>query len=119
MSPESDRFKHDYQKYADEQVRTREHDEAMSRLRMAFFMAALGPVASIVIHTIKWTDPPNLIRYGILLTSPLAIALLIAAFIRLPAKAKGSGIAVSVILFTILAAAGNWPLAKYFSLTPT
>lgn len=114
---QSDRFKHEYHKFADDQVRDRELGEALGRLRMAVFVAALGPGACIVFNTIKF-DPPNLLRYGILATMPLALFLLIVNFVRLPAKSKGSVTAVIIILITLLAVGATYPLAAHFSLTP-
>lgn len=115
--PESDRFKHDYHKYADEQVRGRQEGDAMGRLRMALFIAALGPGSSILMHTIGFT-PSNFIRYGVQGTAILAVILLIVNFIRLPGPTKGSPMAVSVLILTLLAAAANYPLARFFSLLP-
>ena len=114
---DSDRFKHDYHKYVDEQVRGRQHDEAMGRLRMALFVGALGPGSAIIMHTIGY-DPANLIRYAMQGTAVLALILLVINFARLPGKAKGSPAAVSVLLFTLLAVAATYPLARLFSLTP-
>ena len=114
---DSDRFKHDYHKYADEQVRNREHGDAMGRLRLALFVGALGPGSSILMHTIGY-DPSTMIRYGIQGTALVAILLLVVNFIRLPGKAKSSPAALSVLLFTILSAAATYPVARVFSLLP-
>lgn len=114
---DSDRFKHDYHKYVDDQVRNRQHDEAMGRLRMAFFVGVLGPGSAIIMHTIGY-DPANVIRYAMQGTAVLAIILLVINFARLPGKAKSSPTAISVLLFTLLAVAATYPLARIFSLTP-
>ena len=64
---DSDRFKHDYHKYADQQVRDRQHGDAMGRLRLAFFVAAVGPGAFGLMHTIGYA-PSNMIRYAVQLS---------------------------------------------------
>ncbi len=115
---DSDRFKNDYQKYADQQVRDREHGDAMGRLRLAFFVAVLGPGAFGLMHTIGFV-PPNMIRYAVLATIPLALILLVVNFVRLPGNAKGSSQAVGVLIFTLLAAAATFPVGRLFSLLPT
>jgi|ERR1043166_990310 hypothetical protein len=117
MSPQSDRFQHEYHKFADEQVRSRELGEAIGRLRMALFVAALGPGASIILHTIKY-DPANFVKLFILGTIPLSLLLLAVNFVRLPGKAKGSVAAVFIVMATVIAAGVTYPLARYFSLTP-
>ena len=111
--PESDRFKHDYHKYADQQVNDRAHGDAMGRLRLSAFVAAIGPGACILMHTIKY-EPSSLIRNGVILTIPVALILLVVNFIRLPAKAKGSPVAVSILLITLLASAATYPLVRAF-----
>jgi len=115
---DTERFKHDYHKYADQQVHERHKDEALGRLRMAFFISALGPGASIVMHTIAY-EPSNLIRYAVQGTALVGVLLLIVNFVRLPGQAKSSPVALSIMVFTLLAAAATYPVARIFSLLPT
>ena len=116
MSP-TDRFQHDYHKFADDQVRNRELGESMGRLRMALFVAALGPGTSIILHTINY-DPANFVKYLILGTIPLSLLLLVVNFIRLPGKSKGSAQAIFILMTALLCAAATFPIAQHFSLTP-
>ena len=114
MKPnESDRFKKDYHKFADRQVDDRTFAEGIGRLRMAAFIAVVGPGATILLHVTK-SEMTNFFRNGILVTIPLSILLLIINFIRLPGKAKGSPIAFSILLVTLAAAASTYPLLRAF-----
>ncbi len=116
--PESDRFKNDYHKFVDRQIDDRTHGDAMGRLRLAIFVAALGPGACILLHTIKY-EPSSFIRTAIILTIPLSLLILMVNFIRLPGKAKGSAAALSVLLFTLMAAGATYPLVRtFFSVGP-
>lgn len=117
MTEESDRFKHEYHKYADEQVRNRALGDAMGRLRMAVFVAAVGPGACILMNTMKYA-PSNLVRYAIQGTALLAVVILVLNYVRLPGKARSSGMAVSILVFTLLLAGATYPLARLFSLLP-
>lgn len=116
-SPESDRFRKDYHKFADDQVHNREDDSAIGRLRVALFLAALGPGAAILFHTIKY-DPDRFIKFGMLATIPLAIVLLIVNFIRLPNRVKGRPATITIVLMTIAAVVATFPVARLFSLLP-
>jgi len=109
--PESDWFKHDYHKFADQQVSDRAHGDAMGRLRLALFVAALGPGSLILIHTIKYSAS-GFIQKAILATIPVSLLLLVINYIRLPGKAKGSTTAVTILLMTLAAAAATYPLFK-------
>jgi len=118
MSPVSDdKFKNEYHKFADQQVHNREDNDAIGRLRLALFVAALGPGASILLHTIGY-DPARVIRIGILATMPIAIVLLIMNFIRLPGRVKGSKATITIIIMTVVAVCATFPVARHFSLLP-
>lgn len=117
-APDSDRFKNEAQKYADQHLRDREENDAIGRLRLALFLGALGPGAAILIHTVG-IDAANWMRIGILATMPLAIVVLILNYIRLPGKTKGSPTALMILALTILAVGATYPVARIFSLLPS
>lgn len=118
MSPnDSDKFKNEYHKFADDQVHNREDDEGTGRLRLALFIAALGPGAAILFHTIKF-EPPTMLRWGMLASAPLSIVVLILNFARLPARMKGAKSSITILIMTLVAAAAAYPAARYFSLLP-
>ena len=59
MNPhDEERFKADYHKFADKQVDDRAEGEAMARLRLSLFIAALGPGSLILIRTLKYSPSP-------------------------------------------------------------
>jgi len=111
--------KNEYQKYADDQVRARELGEAMGRLRLAVFVAALGPMSCVLLHLMQITPEGNNIRYGILATIPAALLLLIINYARLPGASKLSKTAVGVLALTLGLAASTYLVARMFSLLPT
>jgi hypothetical protein len=111
--------KKEHEKYADEQVRDRTLSEAMGRLRLALFVAALGPMSCVLIHLIQFTPEGNNIRYGILATIPAALLLLVINYARLPGAAKVSSKALGVLALTLGLAASTYLVARMFSLLPT
>jgi hypothetical protein len=111
--------KHEYQKYADEQSRNRELSEAMGRLRLALFVAAVGPMACVLLHLLQFTPEGNNLRYGILATIPAALLLLIINYARLPGASKLSSKALGVLGLTLGLAASTYLVARMFSLLPT
>jgi hypothetical protein len=112
MNPQdSERFKADYHKFADRQVDDRTEGEAMARLRLSLFVAALGPASLILIKVLKYSASP-LIRTFIIGTIPVSLILLAINFARLPAKTKGSVPAITVLLMTLVAAGVTYPLFR-------
>jgi hypothetical protein len=122
MSPtnpsESDKFRKDYHKFADDQVNNRADDEGIGRLRLALFIAALGPGGGILLHTIQY-DPERFIKMGMLLSAPVSIVILIVNFLRLPNRVKGRPSTLTIILMTLVAAASTYFVLQRFSLLPS
>jgi|SRR5579859_1755890 len=109
-------YKNEYQKYADNAVRTREREEGMGRLRFCLFLAAAGPLAIIALHLLKF-EPQRWMAIGIVGLAPLAIILLVVNFIRLPNDAKASAPALLISLLTLVGAAATLAMAKMADLT--
>jgi hypothetical protein len=114
MNPQdSERFKADYHKFADRQVDDRAEGEAMARLRLSLFIAALGPASVILIKVLKYS-PSAMIRTCIIGTIPVSLLLMAVNYIRLPGKTKGTAPALMVLLMTMVAAVATYPLFKAF-----
>jgi len=109
-------YKHEYHKYADDAVRTREREEGFGRLRFSLFLGAAGPLATFLVHLLKF-EPQKWMAMGIMATAPLAIVTLIINFIRLPNDSKASAPALLISLMTLVAAGATIALAKLFELT--
>ena len=108
-------YKNEYQKYADDAVRTRAKEEGFGRLRFNVFIAVAGPLASFLLNLLK-IEPQKWMVMAILGTAPLAVVLLIVNFIRLPNDSKASAPALLMSLMTLAAAAANFAVARYFDL---
>lgn len=109
-------YKNEYQKYADDAVRSREREEGFGRLRFNLFIAVAGPLACFALHLLKF-EPQKWMVMGILGTAPLAVVMLIVNFIRLPNDSKASAPALLISLMTLVAAAATFPVAKLLDLT--
>ncbi len=108
----------EYLKFKDEAVRSREREEAISRLRMAAFLAFLGPLTiglqrAFAFELQKW------MVYGILGSAPLAIVVLIVNFIRVPTDSKTSPPVLMVGFLTLIGVVATFVLATYFHLLPS
>lgn len=108
-------YKNEYQKYADDAVRTRAKEEGFGRLRFNLFIAVAGPLACFLVHLLKF-EPQKWMVMGILATAPLSVVLLIVNFIRLPNESKASAPALLMSLMTLVGAAATFPVAKLFDL---
>ena len=108
--------KNEYQKYADDAVRSREKEEGFGRLRFSLFWAAAGPMAIILLHLTKF-EPQRWMAIAIVGTAPLAIVLLIINFIRLPNESKASASALLIGLMTLVGAGATFAMAKMSDLT--
>jgi hypothetical protein len=107
----------DYHKYADDQVRTRELEDAIGRLRLALFVAALGPA----ILTLSWITTIGLakpVRVAVLATAPIGLLLMIFRYVQVPPEHRTSRIPVTILVSTVAAAIGTFVLAKKFSMFP-
>ena len=114
MNPhDEERFKADYHKFADRQTDDRTEGDAMARLRLSLFVAALGPGSIILAHTLKYQASPFIQKF-ILGTIPVSLILLVVNFIRLPNKTKGTAPALTITLMTLAAAAATYPLFKTY-----
>ena len=107
----------DYKKYADDQVRTRELEDAIGRLRLGLFLAALGPVILFLAHFLGF-DLPKIVRLGLLATAPLGILVTIIRFAQVPSEHKFTKSPLTVLVLTFVAAIATFVLAKKFSLLP-
>jgi hypothetical protein len=107
----------DYHKYADDQVRIREFEDAVGRLRMALFIAALGPII-LTLCGIIGIPMAKAVKVAVLGTAPAGILLLILRYAQVPAENRKHKIPMTILLLTIAAAAGTFILAKKFSLFP-
>lgn len=108
--------KHEYQKYADDAVRSREKEEGFGRLRFGLFWAFAGPMAIVLLHLTK-VEPQRWMAIAIVGTAPLAIVLLILNFIRLPNESKASPAALLIGLMTLVGAGATFAMAKMSELT--
>jgi hypothetical protein len=108
-------YKHEYQKYADDAVRSRDREEGFGRLRFNLFLGVAGPLACFLVHLTEF-NPPDMMAKGILALSPLAVILLIINFIRLPNASKASASALLISLGTLAGAAANLALAKMWGI---
>ncbi len=111
MSPDKD-----YQKFADDAVHTRALEDGISRLRMALFVAALGPLGIGAIRLFNVQQPAAWMKYGILGTAPVGFLLLLINFVRMPAAGKFGKITFVTAALTIAACAGTLFLTRHFSL---
>jgi hypothetical protein len=109
-------YKNEYQKYADDAVRSREREEGFGRLRFNLFLGVAGPLAIILLHLTKF-EPQKWMAIGIVGTAPLAIILLIVNFIRLPNESKASAPALLMSLMTLIGAGACLAMAKISGLT--
>ena len=107
----------DYKKYADDQVRTRELEDSIGRLRLALFLAALGP---IVLGLSKYMDfaLPTIARIGVLATAPLGLLLLVIRYLQVPSDQKVHKTPLTILVLTVAAAIATFILAKKFSMFP-
>lgn len=108
-------YKHEYQKFADDAVRSREKEEAFGRLRFAMFIGLAGPLAILLLRVTKFV-PQKWMIMGIAAAAPLAIGLLVLNFIRLPNDHKASPQALLMSLVTLLAAGANIAILKVLDL---
>src|SRR5688572_3003736 len=111
MNPDTN----EHRKFVDTAVLSRELEAAIGRLRMALFWGFIGPLAGALLGMLK-IHPGKLVVYGILATAPLSILLLIIYFVKLPAEAKTSRAALTILILTPVAAVANFIVAHYFSL---
>lgn len=107
----------DYKKYADDQVRTRELEDAIGRLRLALFVAVLGPIVLVLSKFLSF-GLPRILKIGVLATVPLALLLLVIRFIQVPTEHKASKSALGILVMTVAAAIATFILAKQFSMFP-
>jgi len=108
--------KNEYQKYADDAVRSREKEEGFGRLRFSLFWGFAGPLAIILLHLTK-VEPQRWMAIAIVGMAPLAIVLLIINYIRLPNDSKASPAALMIGLMTLVGAGANIAMAKMADLT--
>jgi hypothetical protein len=109
-------YKNEYQKYADNAVRSREKEEGMGRLRFCLFLAAAGPLAIIALHLLK-IEPQKWMAMIIIGLGPLAVVMLIVNYIRLPNDSKASAPALLIGLMTLVGAGATLAMAKMSDLT--
>jgi hypothetical protein len=108
-------YKHEYQKYADDAVRSREREEGLARLRMSPFLGIAGALACFVVHLTNFEGPPWMGK-AIVALAPLAIVLLIINYIRLPNDAKLSATAMMIALITLVSAGATGALAMMWGI---
>lgn len=108
-------YKHEYQKYADDAVRSRERDEGFGRLRFSMFWAIAGPLACFLVHLLNY-DAPDWMAKCIVGMAPLAVILLIINFIRLPNASKATPSALLTALVTLIGAGATVALAKMWAI---
>ena len=106
-------YKNEYQKYADDAVRSREAEEALGRLRFCLFLGLAGPLAIFLLRVTKF-EPQKWMVMGIAACAPLSIILLIVNFIRTPNSQKASPTVLMIALVTLVGAAANITLLKMF-----
>ena len=109
-------YQNEYQKFADDAVRTREREEGFGRLRMGVFWGIAGSLASFLIHMLAYT-PPKWMAMAIVGTAPLAVVVLIVNYIRLPNDQKLTSTALLIGFITLLGAAATILLARYYGIT--
>jgi hypothetical protein len=109
-------YKNEYQKYADDAVRSREREEGFGRLRFSLFWGAAGPLAFFALHLLKF-EPQKWMVLAIMGTAPLAVLLLVVNFIRLPNESKASASALLISLMTLVGAGATLALAKILDFT--
>src|SRR5688572_588333 len=105
-------YKHEYQKFADSAVKSREQEEGFGRLRLAVFLAAAGPLAIFLTRVLHYENMPRWMAIGIVALAPLSVVLMIINYIRLPNEVKASTSAIMMIFMTLLGAAANLVLAR-------
>lgn len=108
-------YKHEYQKYADDAVRSRNREEGFGRLRFSLFLGVAGPLACFLVHLTEF-NPPDWMSKGILALSGLAVITLIINYIRLPNSSKASASALLISLATLVAAGANLAVAKMWGI---
>ncbi|HLY08479.1 MAG TPA: hypothetical protein VKW04_04135 [Planctomycetota bacterium] len=108
-------YKNEYQKYADDAVRSRAREEGFGRLRFSLFWGVAGPLACFLVHLLKF-DLQHWMSLAIVGTAPLAILLLVVNFIRLPNDAKASPPALLISLMTLLGAGATLALSKVWEI---
>ncbi len=107
--------KNEYQKYADDAVRSRDREEGFGRLRFSLFWAVAGSLACFLVHLLK-VDLQPWMTYAIVGTAPLAILLLVVNYIRLPNDAKASPSALLISLMTLVGSGATFALAKMWEI---
>src|SRR5688572_32497154 len=70
-------YKHEYQKFADSAVKSREQEEGFGRLRLAVFLAAAGPLAIFLTRVLHYENMPRWMAIGIVALAPLSVVLMI------------------------------------------
>lgn len=105
----------EYEKFKDSAVLAREEEAGIGRVRMALFVAALGPIAILLNHTLQLTASRNL-RLGMILTAPAALVLLAINYARLPGRLRGSKAALAVLVMTLVCIAATLVLWQHFGL---
>jgi hypothetical protein len=108
-------YKNEYQKYADDAVRSREREEGFGRLRFSLFWAIAGPLACFLVHLLNYPAPDWMAKC-IVGMAPLAIILLIINFIRLPNASKASASALLISLVTLIGAGATVALARVWEI---
>jgi membrane associated rhomboid family serine protease len=109
-------YKNEYQKFADDAVRSREKEEAFGRLRIGIFWGVAGALAIFLSHMLKWEPVPRWAAIAMVGTAPLAVVMLIVNFIRMPNVHKSSPQAIMIGFITIIAAGATIALANVFEL---
>jgi predicted cobalt transporter CbtA len=109
-------YKNEYQKFADDAVRSREKEEGFGRLRIGIFWGVAGALAVFLTHMLKLHPLPRWAAIAIVGTAPLAVIMLIVNFIRLPNVHKSSPQAIMIGFLTLLAAGATIALSNYFEL---
>lgn len=112
----NDDKRHEAHKFADSAIRSREDEEGYGRLRMALFVAALGPLSAVAIKFLNLT-PPKQAVWAILATMPASVLLLITNYIRLPNRLKTGTQALTLAFMALLAAGSTFVLYHLFSLS--
>jgi predicted cobalt transporter CbtA len=109
-------YKNEYQKFADDAVRSREKEEGFGRLRLGVFWGVAGSLAVFLTHMLKLEPLPRWVAIAIVATAPLAVIVLIVNFIRLPNVHKASPQAIMIGFLTLVGAGATIALANYFEL---
>ena len=102
----------EYRKFVDETVVNRELEDTVGRLKLAVFIAALGPIVLGMAKVLQATTLPRELILALYATGPAGVAVFLVQWIRAPQHARKHPKTWYHLLYTLAAGAATFVLVQ-------